>query len=359
MLVSSLVLSQLGCSMAERMKEPIAKFQAATKVVSTNARKAYNSVNGPAVTRALRDAQLDFERICDPLPQRVEPGATPEDDIRPVCPPDAKNITKARILSTEDLSARFDALQSLDEYADLLVSVANSDAPEKIEASASKLKKSLDDLAARIANVSAGSPGPGGSGTNRPNTAKFKAAFGLFSTVVGEVLSLFARKRRDKALKKAINDGEKPVSDLIEAINEDVQAFWMKEGDAYVKRVVAATLALNTELLAAKAVHDALDAPGKAANLKARKSDLDQARLTKLRDDLMKAINDQATFEATNPSDAISKMGAAHTRMIEYARRPTSASFLESVRAIELFANSAARLGSAVVKLAEASGGGQ
>jgi hypothetical protein len=348
-----MIVSQLGCSMAERMKDPIAKYQAATKLVSTNARKAYNAVNGPAVTKALKNAQLKFDRICNPSPVKPDP-AEPADDLPPACIAGAKDITAARILSDEDLAARFDALQSLDEYADLLVSVVNSDAPEKIEASASKLKKSLDDLSTRIANLTERHAHPGGGAANQANTAKFKAAFGLFSTVVAEVLSLFARRKRDKALKRAIEDGERPVTELIEAINEDVQTFWMSESDVYSKRVVDATQALNMELTTAKAAHAAMSDADKAKDLKQRKADLDQGKLAKLRDDLMKAINDRATFDATNPGEAIGKMSVAHKKMIEYARQPTSASFIESVKAIELFANSAARLGSAVVKLADA-----
>lgn len=355
-LVSSILLSQLGCSISERMKEPIAKYQAATKLVSTNARKAYNAVNGPAVTKKLREAQLKFQRICNPSPQASLPGASDAagTDIPEACRQGEMDVTAARILSDADLSARFDALQSLDEYADLLVAVVNSDAPEKIEASASKLKKSLDDLATRIAGLTDSNPRSGGGAANQPNTAKFKAAFGLFSTVVAEVLTLFARSKRDKALKKAIEDGERPVTELIEAINEDVQAFWMNESDVFAKRVTDANQALNIELVASKRAHDALSEAEKAENLKRRRAEIDQGRLAKLREDLLKAINDQATFDATNPSEAIGKMSAAHKKMIEYARQPTSASFIESVKAIELFANSAARLGSAVVKLADA-----
>ena len=355
-LVASLLLSQIGCSMSERMKEPIAKYQAATKVVSTNSRKAYLAVNGPAVTKALRNAQLKFQRICNPSPQPTLPGAAEEADvdIPPACAQGAVDITAARILSDADLAARFDALQSLDEYADLLSAVVNSDAPEKIEASASKLKKSLDDLAARIANLTESRRGTRGGAAQRANTEKFNAAFNLFSTVVAEVLALFAKRKRDKAMKKAIEDGERPVTQLIEAINEDVQAFWMNESDVYAKRVSDANQALNIELLAAKKAHDALSEAEKAENVKKRRTELDQGKLPKLREDLLRAINEQATFDATNPGEALTKMSNAHKKMIDYARQPTSASFIESVKAIELFANSAARLGSAVVRLAEA-----
>lgn len=335
----SLTGSQLGCSIAERMREPIGNFKGATTLVTTNARKAYNAVNGPAVTKALKEAQLKFKTICNPTP------SAPADagDDTPACREGQIDITAARILSDADLAARFDALQSLDEYADLLFKVVNSDAPEKIEASASKLKKSLDDLAVRIADLSESNPRRGTGSANQPNTEKFKKAFGLFSTVVAEVLTLFARKKRDNALKKAIEEGEKPVSDLIEAINEDVAAFWMNDSVIFENRVRAATRALNTELDAAKG----------SVSADERKQQIDQAQLTRLRDDLTDAINDQATFDATNPSEAIAKMGVAHKKMVEYARRPTSASFIESVKAIELFAASAARLGAAVVKLAE------
>jgi hypothetical protein len=105
---------QAGCS-SNKYRQPISKFQAAAAIVSADARKTYSEIN-----RLQRTAEIR---------KRARNGATiTRNDLEAVQP-----------LNKANLQARLDALDRLNDYIDLLVSIANSDAPENISKSATDL----------------------------------------------------------------------------------------------------------------------------------------------------------------------------------------------------------------------------
>jgi hypothetical protein len=304
-LIASLLLLQLGCS-ADRLKKPIADFEAATSVVTAQARLAYSEINRVERVRAIKTAQ----QLKRPLRAKVLEAET-------------------TLLSGEGLAARLDALDHLGEYTKLLSQIVNSDAPEKIATSSANLETSLNGLAARIEKLTQPAAVPG-SDIKVPDTTTFKKTFGIFTGVAREVLKLFADKKKDDAIKRAIKDGDAPVNDLIDAIKLDLQ--------------------LNYTNKKANLEHDMTDV-FKAYNLEVVKPKPDSKRLGELADAIIANLDAQDTFRATEPTAALDKMKEAHSKMVAYAKDDSPANLNEALAAIQSFVGSATRLGQAVIKL--------
>lgn len=288
------------------MLKPIADFESATGVVVANAKLSYGELNRVEMIRAVKTAAR--------LHQRLDP----------------KKIEKVKVLTGEDLATRLDALEKLDEYSKLLSSIVKSDLPSQIANSASEMETALNGLADRIDKLSEPAAAANGEAGEKPNTRKFKETFGVFSAVAREVLGFLARKKRDEALKRAIRDGDKPVNELITALQQDLTIAW---------------------IVARKNLDDDMVLVFRAYNTEAVKEVPSQDRLNELADAVIANLEAQDLFYATDPNEALNNMKTAHGKMVEYANRPTESSFTETIAAIDTFVSSAARLGSAVVKL--------
>jgi hypothetical protein len=304
-LIAGLLLLQFGCSV-DRLKKPIADFEAATAVVTAQARLAYSEINRVERIRAINTAR------------RLK---------RPLSAEELK--TETTFLSGEDLAARLDALDHLGEYTKLLSQIVNSDLPDKIATSSANLETSLNGLAARIDKLTQPAAAAGG-GVKSANTANFKTKFGVFTAIAREVLGFIAKKKQKDALERAIKDGATPVNDLIEAIKLDLQANYAN------KR--------------ANIDHDMADV-FKAYNLEVLKPQPDSKRLEELGNAIVANLDAQEVFIATEPTAALDKMKEAHSKMVANAKDDSPANLNDALAAIQSFVSSATRLGQAVIKL--------
>lgn len=306
-LIIALLVAQFGCGAAERLRKPIADFEAATSVLTAQTRLAYGEVNRVERARAIKTAR----RLKKRLDQRTLQAET-------------------TYLTGDDLATRLDALAHLDEYAKLLSQIANSDAPERIATSAAGLETSLNALAARIQTLADAPAAAGGNAAAAPNNSAFKQKFGIFAAVTREVLGFLARKKRDDALRRAIDKGEQPVNEMIQAIKQDLALLWELSRANMGRDVSEAFQAYNAEIV---------------------KADPDDARLDEVETALIEILNTQADFHATDPTEALDKMMRAHTKLVAYARDGSAESFTEATAAIQSYVESATRLGTAVIKL--------
>lgn len=305
-LILALLVIQFGCAV-DTLKKPIADFQAATSVVTAQARLSYGEINRVERIRAIHTAR----RLNRPLLLKELEAET-------------------TFLTGEDLAARLDALDHLTDYASLLSQIVSSDAPDKIATSASNLETALNGLAARIDKLNAAPAGGGAATSTSPSTVNFKNKFGVFASVVREVLGFLAKKKQNDALKSAIKDGDAPVNDLIEAIKSDLH--------------------LNYLIKEANIDHDTVDV-FKAYNTEVLKPQPDKNKLDGFEQAIIDNLEAQDTFRATDPSDALDKMKKAHSKMVAYASQDSEANLNEALAAIQSFVGSATRLGTAVIKL--------
>lgn len=330
-LIGAVLISQSACSMVGRLKQPIADFKTATNVVTESARLSYDLVNRNVLDEALQEAQC---ADIDPLVPCVAPARDPS-----VPRLNSTALRKKRVFSDEGMKARLDALASLDSYVGLLDAMVNTDKPEQIAASAAKLKTSIDNLALKITELAKpntpGSGGGGGDSTNG-NTVRFLNAVGLFTTATEVILTAIANRKREKALKRAIENGNGPVKELIEALKTDFAIFWTDTNLAANDRIALAYNAFNTEIANASA-----DPPSP-------RSDSGRQRL---RTEILVAEAERDLVNATSPVEAVDKMQAAHSAMVKWSTEPTEANFIASLQAIQNYVAVATKLGTAVVKL--------
>jgi hypothetical protein len=305
-LIVSLLLIQFGCAI-DRLRKPIADFEAATLVVTAQARLAYGEINRVERIRAIKTAR----RLKRPLRAN-------------------QLASETTFLTGEDLATRLDALDHLGDYAKLLSQIVNSDAPEKIGKSAANLETALNGLAARIDKLSNPTAGGGGSASNSPSTATFKNTFGVFTRVVREVLGFLAKNKQSDALKRAIRDGDAPVNELIEAIKLDLQLNYANKRGNLDRDMADIFKAYNSEIT---------------------KPQPDKAQLDEFEKALISNLDAQDTFRATDPTEALDKMKQAHSKMVAYANSDSDANLTESLAAIQSFVAAATRLGEAVIKL--------
>ena len=330
-LIGAVLISQSACSMVGRLKGPIASFRSATNVVTESARLSYDKINRNVMDEALQQEQCED---IDPL----VPCKVPDRDTS-VPRMNSSALKKKRIFSDAGMKARLEALESLDKYVSLLSEMVNTDKPEKIAESAGELKTSIDKLAAKVADLATpntpGNDNGGGNSTNG-NTTRFLNAVGLFTTATELILTAIANRKRDKALKRAIENGNEPVKELIEALKTDFGIFWTDANLAVNDQVALAFNAFHSEI--AKAEKN----PGSRQG---------RSELQRLRRDVLDAEAARDLVHATNPVESIGKMQEAHTKMVQWAAQPTEANFLASMQAIQTYVAAATRLGAAVVKL--------
>lgn len=330
-LVAAVLVSQSACSRVARLREPIAAFKSATNVVTESARLSYDLVNRNVLDEALHEAQCVE---IDPLVECVAPARDPA-----VPRLTSTELKKKRIFSDEGMRARLDALASLDRYVNLLNEMVNTDKPERIAESAAELKTSIDRLAEKIADLAKpGTPGRGGGGgdSTNANTVRFVNAVGLFTTATELILTAIANRKREKALKRAIENGNTPVRELIEALKTDFAIFWTDANLAVNDRVTLAYNAFHTEI---------------ATRANNSGSGGSRSGLASFRREILDAEAERELVRATSPVDAVEKMQAAHSEMVKWSTQPTETNFIASIQAIQTYVAAATRLGAAVVKL--------
>ncbi|MDQ3132353.1 MAG: hypothetical protein M3Q99_16520 [Acidobacteriota bacterium] len=302
---------QLACT-ANKYRQPISKFQAASAVVSADARKSFTESN-----------RLNRNLLIKKLTRDKQFVTTVE-------------LNKVQYFKPEELQARLDALDRLNEYVDLLVSIANSDAPENISKSATDLTGALGNLTNTVAGLQ--------GGINSNFKEKTVNAFGLAGVIVSEVLKAFAQRKIKQGLEAAILNGERPISDLIDAISGDLDALNLdyvatfgRERDNFLKLY-------NCELNKVVQNPAFVGCPTDA-------TPFSQSALTSYKEQFTSDIDTMDTLRAANPLEALGKMKKAHTKIVLLAKSKSPADFAEAVAAIEDFAASAKRLGDAVEEL--------
>ena len=285
---------QFACSI-NRYRQPILKFQAASALVTANARSSLMEVNRLQISRVITEKRLKGQDITN------------------------KDIEGAKLITFEDLQVRLDALDRVNEYADLLVSIANSDAPENIAKSATDLNTAIGQLNTTVMNL---------SGNTTPTN--FKGAFSLAGSVLSEILRAVAQKKIKEALDTAILKGEKPVNTLIDAIANDLSVAYDVKNSGFFK--------LEEALIAAYKLEAAKDSPS-------------EAKLTDLANKINANRDVIEILQFANPKDSLTQMKKTHSKLVIHAKTKTPASFADAVEEIEVFVAAVKRLGDAVQEL--------
>lgn len=293
-LLLALVIATLnfGCG-PEGYRTPITKFQSASAVVVESTRVYVSELN-----KVERDSYI-LDQVSKKSQIKLE------------------EIEAAQVFSKEGLEARMEALDLLAGYGDLLSKVANSDAPEKVSAQATSLKGSITNLSNTV------------SGLTGADNAKFNAAVGPVTAIVGEVLNFIVERKIKQALDRAITGGEKPVNDMLAVIGSDIDVAYERKRAAFSNLRVILVDAYNEEQ---------------------QKGDRADAEKLRLYGERIRAHEDRwEEFSNANPKEGLAAMAKAHAALVNYARSSKKINdFGALVDAMEAFAGRAQRLGQAV-----------
>lgn len=290
------LLLMTGCASTAGYKKPISDFQNASSVVTQSAGIYVTQLN-----KTQRDAYIDQQVSNNEQIKLTE-------------------IEKLQVFTPEGIETRLTALKELASYGELLAQLANSDAPERITDNAKDLAESLDKLGGHVNELSGG------------GDAGFKGAFGPASLIMSEVARFSVEKKMQKALDKAVLDGEKPITNLLHAIKTDLaMAYELKRNAVTNTRVIYI---------------DGYDEEHQKGN----KANLDVLR--QRGDKIKSALDAWEGLPTSNPSEGLDAMVVAHRALVDYAKSSKKpADLKELADQMEIFGERAKRVGSAVRQL--------
>jgi hypothetical protein len=225
-----------------------------------------------------------------------------------------------QVFSKESIAARLNALDQLANYADLLNQLANSDSPDQIQSGATDLHNAVTGLSGQIASLSG------------VDDAKFKSAAGKALPVIAGILQGLAEKRIDDALKQAIAAGDMPVNTIIDAIELDIRDAVTRKKNRFSQMRVVAVDQYNQEL---------------------EQPHPDRAKLQAYADALSQEEDRWETFLNSSPVEGLDAMKKANQALVKFASTPKIkvTDFNSFVDAMELFANTANRVGKGIQQL--------
>lgn len=279
----------IGCTTPSGYRQPVDKFQRASAVVVESTRSYTLELN-----KVERDAYLHRQ-----MNKRAEVKLL--------------DLEAAQVFDSEGIAARLQALAALAKYGALLSQLANSDAPERVEASAGSLGTALENLAETVGQLTGG------------EHDGFKKAVGPVTSVVGLIAKMVIEKKITEALDKAINDGEAPVKNLIELIANDITIAYERKRNALSDKRVELVDDYNAS----------------------RQGDSEGLRV---KTDRIIAHEDRLEAMANaDPSEALHAMADAHAALVDYARSKKAAVDLATlVEAMETFAERAVIVANAI-----------
>lgn len=298
MLSLCLVLGLSACS-TTAYKAPINQFNEASTVVVETSRAYINDVNKVERDKYVQDQIINRKQIT------------------------LIDIQTKQLLTPDEIELRLKALSQLTQYSNLLVKIANSDAPESITQNAESLGKAIEKLNADVSKK-----------LGRPENANFKAAVGPVTTLIGEVARFAAERKIQQALDKAVREGEKPVKKLLEVLSTETSAAYERKRSYLSRMRTIAVDAYNTEL-------------GKGSNT-------NTDTLNKYADQIKAQLDKWDTFAAANPQEGIASMSEAHSSLVSYVNsHKTPKDLADFIAEMERFLERAKIVGKAVKELSE------
>ena len=191
-----LVLVVGGCGQ-RNFKEPIAKFQNSTTAATTAISSYYTKLN-----QYERDLYLEERLLNEKLEVlKVDQHGKPTPLFDP--PFDPKSI-----------QARLSLMRQIATYGERLSELAGNDAPERFKTNTKTLEESLNSLKSTFNELG-----------NKPDDKEAKDYVGPIGNIAGIVGKALIERKREKALKEAIANGDKPVTEILNFLERDLKKY--------------------------------------------------------------------------------------------------------------------------------------
>lgn len=292
LLVVGFVLA--GCAKPSAYKAPVGKFRDAASIVIQSTKVYLVELN-----KVERD-QYIYEQASKPGQIQLN------------------HIDEVQVFSKEGIAARLNALDQLADYAELLYELTNSSAPEAVKTKASDLQTPLTNLSSQISNLTG------------EDDKQFKSTAGKVLPGIGNVLQAFVEQSLEKALKKAIENGETPINELIQAIENDTVVAYQRKRTGYSGTRVILVDQYNREFEKAERA--------------------DPAKLKAYAAAISAGEDRWEAFLSAQPTEGLEAMKKANTALVKFAKtpKPNINDFASFAEAVDSFANTASRVGKAI-----------
>ncbi len=289
------LLLPAGCASPLAYQKPVINFQKASAIVVENARNEYKCAN-----KSERDIEIDSR--ADKR-QRIDAGILDSGELV--------------LYSAEALAARMAALDAISKHGQMLLALAQSDAPDKARNAAVALESSLSRLGKSM----------GMEGSN-----EFNSKAEGFVTLGGEIVRLVLSSRATDALDKAIIASDAYIKPLVALLRDEYELNAERRRGRLSKSRVMAIDAYN-DLLSKK--------PVSAEKLKIAAEQIKFAQ---------DAWENFALLQSAE-IEGFSAMIKAHQELVDYAKSPKAPrDFSALVDATESFAADAQAVAEAIRK---------
>ncbi len=199
LLLSPCIIVLSGCA-ANRYEAPINTFRNKTQQTIGVLSDFYSSRNSYEIDLYLQGVAADSNLPVETVDAQGHP--------TPLGKP---------VFSLSSIKARLDALNLIGIYASRLYDLANSKAPTSFQTAATTLGQNLTSLDQTFKKL---------QGASDPTANKY---VGPISGLIGTIGEMYLEHKRDELIRKAVDDGAKPVNEILSQIHDDMDSIFSLE----------------------------------------------------------------------------------------------------------------------------------
>jgi len=198
----------------------------------------------------------------------------------------------------EELQVRLQALSTIASYANALATVANANDVDQMSQAAKALGDDINGLKTTVQGLAAtrAAASPGGATAKQAATLDLSGPVTSLVTLAG---TLIVEHQQKAAIEKAILDGDKPISQLIDLLRKDLQALTFVDDASYAS--------VQT---------------GMIGLYEAARAKTDPKALIALIDDLVQQNNRIQTLRSLQIDSLLLDMETSHQALVKFAKSP-------------------------------------
>jgi len=259
-----------GCTTVAVYQSPVSKFQTAVNTANDSIRPYLLGVND-----LIAEANL-YDKVGMDKPWGTE-------DLHAGIPP-------------EEIQVRLQALSTIASYANALGAVANAKDVDELGQAAKSLGNDVNGLSTTIQGLTAKRSANSAQSPSGKQAAALDLS-GPVSAMVTLVGTLVIEQKQKAAVQKAIVDGEKPISNLIDLLKTDLRLLTLVDDASLAARQTGLVKLYNSA-----------------------RTKTDPKGLIALIDDFVQQNNRIQTLRALQVDSLLSDMGAAHAALVSFAK---------------------------------------
>jgi hypothetical protein len=305
--IIALLVAVTGCSTSTTYREPITQFQSAVNQTIATVQPYFIEVNRVEAEYQLYSALKNKE---DWGTQHLD-----------------------RALDGQQIALRLQALQLIVDHTRVLSDIVNATAPQEMKEAAEALGASAQGLARAVDSLAKKDDVSNSKGAE-------DSAVRNFSTPLTEIVNLVGEKaieyKQTKAIEEAVLKAEKPLGDLIELLESDLQTIVNERRQAF-QGIATVRLELFNEI---------------------RKTTKPE-KIDSLIQEVLDLNSRVDTIESINVTSLLQGLKSTHKALVEFVKSDrTPANLTQFVASVDAFADNVEAVSSVIQSLREFDRGG-